>query len=344
MSFFTFFFFPVAILGPFVLLVIYQRIRLVYRRRANRALEESGRELPVLFEPKDEPAPGFLLRRFTLPQRTYIREQYGIARVGYTLCAWVIFVFLSSSLLPQQVERFDAEFSHPQRIWFSYLHGFGPMIIVIVSFSLMASIVTTTYLQSPQQGPYIRTRPLTRKFLFWARSGSALATLLAAILSAILGSFLLLFIVDGPVWTSLADRTWRGSAAFGNSQQTHHLYHVVLLVLTSMPRMTISLLTTAALIFSFFAVLNSLSKSTVRNSYFLGLPIAIYVGVIESQRFTGSLARHHALGLVIAHLKEVLFLYFSLGPPPRWFYALVPIFLSVVFLWLAQIFCARKEL
>jgi hypothetical protein len=344
MSLWTFLFFPIALLGPFVLLVLYLRIRLVYKRRASRVLEESGRELPVLFEPKDEPSPGFFLRHFTLPQRTYIREQYSTARVGYTICAWVIFVFLSSDLLPQQVERFDAEFSHPQRVWFSYLHGLGPSILGVAFFSLLASTVAISYLQAPQQGIYIRTRPLTRKFLFWARTGAALATLLAAILSAILGSFLLLFIVDGPVWTSLADRTWRGPAAFGNSQQTHHLYHVILLVLTSMPRMTISLLTTAALIFSFFAVLNSLSKSAVRNSYFLAFPLVLYFGVIETQSLASSLAAHRTLGLVIAHLKEVLFLYFSLGPPPPWFYALVPIFLSVALLWFAQIFSARKEL
>jgi hypothetical protein len=344
MNFPGFLFIPIATLGPFVLLVIYQRIRLVYKRRANRALEESGRELPVLFEPKDEPAPGFFLRRFTFPQRTYLREQRSAARMYYIICAWVMFVFLSSSLLPREIERFDAEFSHSQRVWFSYLRGLGLMIIMVAFFSLMTSIITTSYLQEPRLGTYIRTRPLTRKFLFWARIGSALATLLAAILSGALGSLLLMLIVYGPVWTSLADSTWRGTVAFGNSQQTHHLYHVIQLVLTSMPRLMLSLLTTAALIFSFFAVLNTLSKSTVRNAYLLAFSLAIYFGVIEAQRLTSSLAAHRALGLSIAHCKEVLFLYFSLGPPPPWFYAFIPIFLSAVFLWLAQIFFARKEL
>jgi hypothetical protein len=337
-------FLPIALLGPFFLLAIYLRIRLVYKRRVSRAMEESGRELTALFEPKDEPAPGFFLRRFTLPQRTYIREQYGIARVGYTICAWVIFVFLSSDLLPQQVERFDAEFSHPQRVWFSYLHGLGPMIISVAFFSLLTSMVTTTYLQGLQQGTYIRIRPLTRKFLFWARTGSALATLLAAILSAILGSLLLLLIVYGPVWTSLADPTWRGPAAFGNPQQTHHLYQVILLVSTSTSRLVISLLTTAALVFSFFAALNTLSKSIMRSTFFIISSCSLFFGVTEVQRFTGALALYHALGLSVAYCKEVLFLYSSLGPSPPWSYAVVPIFLSIVFLWLAQIFFARKEL
>lgn len=341
MSLSPFLFLPAALLGPFVLLVIYLRIRLVFKRRTSRAAEEPGRKLPVLFEPKEEAAPGFFLRRFTLPQRTYIREQYAIARVGYTICAWVMFVLLSSSLLPNQIERFDAAFSQPQRVWFSYLHGLGPMIIMVALFSFLAATVAMTYLQERRQGSYVHTWPLSRKFLFWARTGSALATLLASILSATLGSLLLLLIVYGPVWTAaLADRTWRGPAAFRDSQATHHFYNVILLVSTSMPRLMLSLLTTATLIFSLFAALDTLSKPAVRK-YLFALPLA---SLIASQYLMGMRTASQTLVLLMKRFKEVLFLYFSLGPPPPWFYALVPIFLSAVLLWLAQIFFARKEL
>jgi hypothetical protein len=319
---------------PIVVLIVITRIR-VRRRRAALALQ--GESQPKFIEPADEPQPGFFLSRFTLPQRTYLRRQRGWAFYGYAICAWILFVILSANLLPEQVHRYVSSQSLPQQVWDSYLGGFGlsgSTVVCILAF--MTAIISITDLRVPSGAVFMRTRPLSLRFLFWARVGLALATLLAAILTALLGSLLLLLIFYGPVWNHLQVVAVTPDA----------MHRVVTLGTAHQHRTTpgdasllhswLSLLMMTAFIFSLIVATASLPLD------FFGKPKSRLIPGLAGG-LVGSQLLPFSRFVLSSRVAKVLLPHSGTGSPFPLQAWLVPLLLIAVLLWSAQSFSARAE-
>jgi hypothetical protein len=323
-----------AIFAPVFILILIGRLKV---RRKNRQQELEGDVPTPPFEPVSESQPGIFLRRFTPAQRVYLREQRATARFGGPYAAWIFFALLCSGLLPQFVDRYGIDQSLPQRVWFSYLSQFAMGCGACGFIALFAALIALSNLVSISAASYIRTRPLTLRFLFWARVGPALATLLAAFLTAAACSFLLLVALHGPVWKHLFPDSHSGARAvfYGEHAQIEAM-HLAVSVQTSPLRLLFSAITSTLLTFSFVAVLMTLPLRNQRSrpfgvfSWCFAL-LLLYEGFIM------------AGGSISPHVARILFLYSNPGPPPPYVFALIPLLLSIAFLCLAQFQAARLE-
>ncbi|MBB5063913.1 hypothetical protein [Granulicella mallensis] len=341
-----------ALFAPLIVLIVFGRIR-VLRKRA--ALGLAGDVPPKPFDPAPEATPGIFLRRFPLPQRTYLRQQAALARIGGSLLAWIFFIFLSASLLPSSVDRSGIDLTLSQRVWYSYLHNFLSVTMVAAFFAFLTGAIAVAPLKVPKQADFFRTRPLSLSFLFWSRVGLALASLLSGIIFALLVSFLLLLAVYGPVWRHLMDIATHvppGSASgshpvrmvFLGNTSSLQAWHLIRLLQSSLPRLMLSLLTTATLIFSALLALYLQPWGKGKKTSAPGniKPSTIFLILIVG-------ASEGILGGYLAHAGHRFsawfrFLYMDAGPPPPYAVFLIPIVLSAAFLWLAGYFYRRLEI
>jgi hypothetical protein len=281
----------IAIIAPGRVLIICVRVRAHSHRGAlvaerqpirgkrGRGVRENRANIP--FERKAEPAPSFLLRRFTGPQRTYLRQQLTPAITGYMLCAYLVFVAVSVGLLARNQSY--AATSLAPRVWSSYVDVLTNAGYLSVIAALLTAMTVVAYLKTPSSAVFMRTRPLSHRFLFWGRTSFALAGILAAMLTAILTSMLLLSFIYGPVW----------KAALG--------------WLASIVRLSLSLLTTTALVFSIFVALSCLSRRTPKKGGRVFLP-ALLGGIF------GTLAIHAPR---FAFTSAIPRIFFSFPHKPR---------------------------
>jgi hypothetical protein len=311
----------IAIIAPGLVFIVYGRVR-AHRHRGALVAEDQpirgkrGRaglenQANILFERKAEPVPSFLLRRFTVPQRTYLRQQYAPAITGYMLCAYLIFVAVSVGLLSRNPSYAAANVA--LRIWSSYvdvLTGAGYLSVIA---ALLTAMTVVAYLKTPSSAVFMRTRPLSHRFLFWGRTSFALAGILAATLTTILASMLLLFFIYGPVWKLAVG--W----------------------LASIVRLSLSLLTTTALVFSIFVALSCLSRRTPAKGSRAFLP-ALLGGIfctlaIRAPRFAFT-----------STIPRMFFLFPTQASPQPLAFALVPMLCVVMLLLLAQRLSTRFEI
>ncbi|MGC2110715.1 MAG: hypothetical protein WA655_14435 [Candidatus Korobacteraceae bacterium] len=233
-------------------------------------------------------------------------------------------------------DSYDSALTLPQSVWYLNLRagfGFDLFICGVASALLACSAIqrkSSTNLRS------LRTRPLTLRFLFWARTGSALTTLLASIATAAVGFLLLLLIFYGPVWNHVPSTI---SAQGITEQEAHDLISTLQ---TSPVRPVLSWLTTSTLIFSLIVALRSLpwGSRLTSNSTFATMLLVLY----------------WTLGLLLLlfcliwtppsleFARRILFLYNhrDAGPPP-YACALIPVVIAAALLRLAQFFYARNE-
>ena len=150
----------IAIIAPGLVFIVYGRVR-AHRHRGALVAEDQpirgkrGRaglenQANILFERKAEPVPSFLLRRFTVPQRTYLRQQYAPAITGYMLCAYLIFVAVSVGLLSRNPSYAAANVA--LRIWSSYvdvLTGAGYLSVIA---ALLTAMTVVAYLENTKFG------------------------------------------------------------------------------------------------------------------------------------------------------------------------------------------------
>jgi hypothetical protein len=329
------------IIAPLVALIAYGRIKIAMARRKAEAEDAPAVAVKLPFEPKPEPTPGLLLRLFSTPQRAYLRQQIALAKGCFYIVGWVSLVLFTAGLLPQYVNEYGLEQPLAQRVWYSYLNHVTLSEFWFAFAALGGALIALSALTTDAPAIFNRTRPLTRSFLFWARVLPAIATVLAAIAMGAVVSLLLLLVFYGPVWLHLLDalQAPNGSLLMQGltAQQSTHLVH---LLLTSAPRIFLSMTTTAILVFAVFAAMiaqpfNILQK---RSSKFATVPFA-FVG-----SFMGIAIIHIVHGANFLRVSHATFVYLSLGPPPPYMYVLLPLAASALLLYLAQLLVARKEL
>jgi len=322
----------IELVAPLAILIVWGRLKIARARRKAADVDCA----PVQpFEPKLEPASGFVLSSFSVPQCTYLRQQIALGRAFYYIVAYLLVVVFTSGLLPTSVDRYGPEQPLAQRVWYSYLEHITLGELALDAMMVMAAMIAVYALTTGAQASFNRTRPLTLRFLFWARILSAIATILASLATALAVSFVLLLLFYGPVWLHLLD-TFQPGTVLSHRQEMHLIQSLQ----TSVPRLFLSLATMALLVFSAGVLLLTLGSWFPNKS--TGRGMAVIFGL------AGGIAVVHLVhvvrGPLALLLSRVFFLYMDLGPPPRYGYVLVPVLTSAVLLFIAQRLIRRVEL
>lgn len=335
----------IALFSPMYLFIFIRRVQL---RRAIRMQELQGDKETRPFTPGRTTSSSRLLHRFTLPERAYLSAQRNLLLWVYGVMAYASFVVLASSLLPGNVDRYGLQQSLPERVWYSYLTAYGSASTYLGIFSFIAAIVAIFGFVT--SGPaFLRTRPVSLRFLFWGRVGGIYVALLFGIATGALGSFLTLLVIHGPVWKHLFDAARDVAPNSQHLPAAVHLnglpgtmymtveesHHLMLSLQTSALRLGLALITGSAVMFSFivaaFALPPRLFGTAALRSFILIIAvIGVQVAAILSPR--------------LARVTRTLFLSTQLGHPPPYLGFVFAITLSFMFLVLAQQAAKRREL
>jgi hypothetical protein len=307
-------------LSPLVAMAFYKICKL--QRETTKAEQN-----PRPFESAPQPNPLALLSNLTFTQRLYLKQQIKTAATIFVFGAWVFtFILAIPIFIAPHGEKW---FNKSALIWFEFLRNSSSSL----QFLSMALFLAIVPLRFGAEARFYRTRPLTIGFLFWSR---VLLIVLALILAAGVGIAVatgLLCVIKGPVWQNLPALIPR---TLGPDDADIAEEYAGLLV-TSAPRMLLSLLTTMILFFT--ALLALVTAPVIRlrqsSSPFVPVRILLYASPL--------LIALPMLRLVSFHLPAILFVYVSFGPPPPYRFALLPIFLSVAFIFLARLFANRIE-
>jgi hypothetical protein len=314
--------------APLPVLIAVGRVRIRVRRRRLGVSEEPVEVKP--FEPKPEPTPGWWLRRFSLPERTYLRQQAGTAKAGFYVVAWCFFALASSSLLPGDLDRFVGwPAGSPQLIWFDYLQGaFVENMLGLVMAVGTAMAAGYGLIPGLGMSAMHRTRPLTLRLLYWGRVGPALATLLAGYAVGIALSLLLLLALHGPVWRHL------NVNGQGLALTLIEMRRIAWMLRVSPAKLVLAAATSMSMVFAALVAFVHLPLGKARLPKWTGWVLGLTV--YESFSTFGP--------MVLPHVSNVLFLYgLTAKTPPPWIAALVPVCMTGVLLCCGQLLYRRSD-
>jgi hypothetical protein len=311
-----------AFVVPFIVVIIV--VVLLQRKAA----AETGRShgIQPSYAPVDFPPAGFLLRRFSTPERAFLLQlRSALLLIGGTV-AYVFVILMCAGLFPRFIAKFGLPGGGQLSIWHSYLFGITlfaglyTILAVILGFIARGGI-------GGARAVFLRTRPISRRLIFWGRIAPGVAALLTAFALAVGLSLLMLVVCYGPVFNHLSDPASQLRVASFDHDATVDLAHTLQ---TSACRLFLSTATTLLLDFSFVVASCSLPMGDARPRSVVAGAL-ILLGIL-SQTFL-TLFREDA-----PKAARFFFLYSNLGPPPPYVYAAVPIVVSIALLVLASFF------
>jgi hypothetical protein len=280
------------------------------------------------------------------PQRAYLLRQRTVLALGL-ISTWIFFIWFSAGLLPQYVSAYAAQQPLPLRVWYSYLYHIssGATSYGIFAF-LAAGQAIVEFGNAPWMGRFFRTRPLTRSFVFWTRTGLTLGAFISSLLLAAAASFLLLLLTYGPVWKHLDNgneptiANARSQPAPSSDDVLGSVHsgegHATWALQTSVPRLFLSIVTTQTFFFSLMIAMAMLPIRFGRMKSILVIAFAYAV-------FICYIFYVVAGNGIPPHLAQIFFLYVQPGPPPPYRLALVPLTVSAALLALAAVSNRRND-
>jgi hypothetical protein len=328
-------------------------------RRARRKLAEREFEAEKEFAPEEPAAPGVFLRNFSPAQRVLLRGQVsGMKFVFYGL-AWTLFVVLTSSLLPGSIVstglQGDWMGSRAIAVWYSFLNTAslsGSAFLGV--FGIFSGLAAVSGLALSAAGGRLKTKPVSRRSLYWIKVLPALGTVLAAYTAAWGLSLLVMLVCYGPLfwhpenWHGLhagsVTHIHLGSGANGIASvdlgfplsEQGRMVRSMRLAQTSALRMFISMALELLVGFSLAIALLLQPLQFLRTK---ALSAGILWALIILMEFAVMGPR-----LLPSRMTHVLFVYGRLGPPPAWEFVGVPIALIALLLHLGSVFNERLEI
>jgi len=318
----------VLLFAPLPVLIVVARIRLQRKR-----VSEDNSVVPQAFAPKPESAPGIWLRRFSLPERTYLRQQAGAAKIGFYIVAWSVSVLASSTLLPGGPDvHYGWYAGEPAFVWDRYLTSMFLLTPAGFLFAIITALTAGVGLSAIGTYAINRTRPVTHRLLYWGRVGIALLTLLAGYFTGIAVSLALLIVLHGPVWQHLNANGQGLQITLMQMRRWNWMLN------TSLARFLASVATSMSMIFSAFVLLPQLQLGRVRLK--MGKGLGMLVGLtLPFYIFFSQLG-----SFLLPRFTRMFFIYgLSTKVPPPWIAALVPISITAVFLVCGRFAFSRSE-
>jgi hypothetical protein len=311
---------------PFIVVAV---IVSIHARRKAAKLESNGIE--AAFAPIDLPSAGFLLRRFSTPERAFLLQRTTVLLTFSGAVTYAFLVLMCAGLLPWSIAHFGLPGGGPLSIWHSYLFMITTNTAAYGIFSIMYGFIASAEISMPATANFPRTRPIPRSLIFWGRIAPTLIMMLAAFALAVGLSLFVLAVCHGPIYNHLSDPACQPRIPLDHDA----IEDLALTLQTSAPRLFLSIATTLMLNFSVIVAAFVLPFRQGRNR---AISAVVLVGfIIMSQSFLSIF--HEAA----PSLARFFFLYSRLGPPPPYAYATVPVTLSVVLLLLASFFSNRLE-
>ena len=320
-------FLAVEILSPLLLLFFCGRMT-----RRKRLAKRDAPELPLGASPAKalERFVAQWFNTFTAPEQAYLAEQLRRLPIYGLIATYLLTCFFTSGLLPWSVNRFGSSQPFAQRVWYSFLQDFT-FALPVWFLGFLSSIIVTTKLTHGSSAILYRTRPLSLRYLYWARLVPKLITLIGSLLLSIGLAFACLLAVYGPVWRHLAGGPFHLSST--------QLGHLIAIMRTSPPRLLLSVLTTTILIFSLILAASLQPFATRPAGPFATSVVGFTLAGMLILQGAGTFSRLAFPG----RLSRFLFFYPALGSPPPLISSLVPVTLSVALLSLGGWFYARRD-
>jgi len=318
------------IFSPFLILLVGTILR---GRRQTAAAR--GDVTPFAATPYVLESPLSFPRGYPAHERLYLKEQLKVALAMYGFTAWIVAGLLSSFALDASSPYAMLWNDPAARVWYSLLSITGIAGIVFLIFPIIFAVGSILPLRLGVIARFYLTRPISRGLIFWARIVPGIAALVAGIFTGVCVTLGLVWAFKGAVWQHLPLAVPHMS---GPDCDCVSLYTNMLV--TSAPRLFLSMLTTAALLYSgaialLVAPLNRKAGSGVPVSFFLLFGGIFVVAVLRLFQIVS----HGKFSLV----PRQLFVYTDLGPPPPYAYALVPVALTIGLLLLSRSFVNRLE-
>lgn len=322
--------------GPLALHIAWRMLKAKRKGIVAGQIQQSGEFVG------EDPASGWLLRRFKPAERSALRGQLKGYRIGTLVFAWVVFVFASANLLPSawihahcEPQTQDAV-SVATSAWYSVLNGFANGLGALNgSIAVGFGLVSLKGIVTVPTARYERTRPVSKRFLFWSRILPAVICVLSGYTLGMMLTLLTAVACYGPP-PSLA--VWQGSPLSGWEHLVIAIHYrgmsdfdrYVLLLQTSVPKLMVSVVTGALLGVSVMAAVVVQPVRWLRNAWGAGAAFISYVALAIFMTSRSELA-------------TMLFAYRRLGTPPAWGWAIVPLGIETAMLVLGSLFNERLE-
>ncbi len=156
-----------------------------------------------------------LMKRFDLPEQTYLRQQLKLAASLYGLLSWTCFFVLRMPI-------FQPGAAHAKRsggaalAWFMFLSNAGKTVAFLGVMWVLCAFIAVAPLRTGADGRFYRTRAVSIGFLYWSRLLPTMAALMLAVVTGVGLACALLLAVRGPVWQNLPPRFPRAGPEDGD--------------------------------------------------------------------------------------------------------------------------------
>ncbi len=317
--------------APFLLLMIYGRIKL--KRQLAKTNAEGYAEPAFASEPS--PAPrgltalgSRLFPNFNAAQQAYLQFHLNQVRTFFLCGVYAVTCVATGGLFPNDSNTFGSDHQSPLYVWLNFLQGWSLDSIFLSIVAIGAAFVLSTLFAQGEGSRFYRTRPLSLSFLFWSRTTIATFTLCASLIAGFALSFLLLIMTHGLVWRPLT-KTIGLTFVHGAMQiNLGARPGAVFRGLMSSPfRLALCSILGAIVVYALSLMFFLLPVIRLKTKIAIGFGVLLF-GVMMVQVLIRSSLHHFA---------RLLFLYPSLGPPPPYIFAVVPLAFIAAFLYLARI-------
>ena len=317
------------IFGPSLILLIGTILRVRRQTAAARCDVTPFAATPYVVE-----TPVSFLRSYPVQERIYLKEQLKVSLVMYAGMSWIAAGLLSAVALNASAPYAMLWDDPAARVWYSLL-SISNIEIISLMFPVMFAVGSILQLRMGVIARFYLTRPISMGILFWSRIVSGIAALVGGIFTGVCVTLGLVWAFKGAVWQHLPSAV---PGKLGPDCGCVSMYTNMLV--TSAPRLFLSMLTTAAL---FYSTSVALLAAPVNRKIASGAPVSFFflfggMFAVLALRFF-QIASHRQFSLV----PRQLFVYADFGPPPPYSYALVPVALTIGLLLLSRGFVNRLE-
>jgi len=316
--------------APFLLLLIYGRIKLKRQRAKANAKDYSEPAFASgpIKAPRGLTALGSrLFPGLNTAEQAYLELHLKQVRTFFLAGVYAVTCITTSGLFSGSY-TYGLDRQSGLYLWLNFLRGWSLASIALSLLALGAAFVLGTQFGQGSTANLYRTRPVSLTFLFWIRTSIATLTLLASLIAGFALSLLIFVALHGPAWRPLTHTIGLTMAPGVVRLDNGGSFNAVIRGLMTSPlRLALcSILNTIAVYAFYLAILLQAMRLK-------GKALRSVFGVA----FGGVVVTNIAFIALPFRYTRVLFLYPKLGPPPPYIFAVVPLALIAAFLYLARI-------
>jgi hypothetical protein len=331
----------IEVVAPIVALILYARIK-VYRRRAKLSADGYTEPEFASASPKIRASIRLGMRVFphhSPAEEVYLRAQLEQVRTLFLLGLYFTLATTTTGIYYDTLHILTTDKPPAPLLWANFLHGWTRSAVPFLFFALIAGFILSTQLVGKGLPLFYRSRPISLHYIFWTRSVIATFTLIATLVTGFALSFLVLYLVRGPVWSMATAHAVTLNATTAGTK-TVFISPIskwaVLAYFTSPFRIALSNILSTLAIYALITLIVILPFKVGRNKTVVSVIFWTITMVIITLFRT-------LQNFVPNRFTRTIFLYSQLGTPPPYIFAFVPLALFAAFFVLARISFTYRE-